>query len=83
MAPAPALSGADAILTTRHLAEAAGVEDPAGTADGLLALYDGALARLARQAATSGLDTGDPLRRAREMAAGWLAGRVRPIQPSG
>ena len=73
------------LLTERlsDLAEAAGVADPAGAADGLLALYDGALARLARQAATPGLDTGDPLHRARRMAAGWLAGQVRPIQPSG
>ncbi len=73
------------LLTERlhDLAEAAGVADPTGIADGLLALYDGALARLARQAATSGLDTGDPLHRARRMAADWLAGRVRPGQPSG
>ena len=73
------------LLTGRlhDLAEAAGVGDPAGIADDLLALYDGALARLARQAATSGLDTGDPLRRARRMAAGRLAGQVRPAEPSG
>ncbi|GAB3202144.1 TetR/AcrR family transcriptional regulator [Geodermatophilus arenarius] len=73
------------LLTERlhDLAEAAGVGDPTGIADGLLALYDGALARLARQAATPGLDTGDPLDRARRMAAGWLAGQVRPVQPPG
>lgn len=73
------------LLTERlhHLAEAAGAGDPTGVADGLLAFYDGALARLARQAATSGLDTGDPLHRARQMAAGWLAGQVRPVRRSG
>ncbi|WP_369253166.1 TetR/AcrR family transcriptional regulator [Geodermatophilus amargosae] len=73
------------LLTERlhDLAGAAGVADPTAVADGLLALYDGALARLARQAATSGLDTGDPLHRARRMAADWLAGQVRPVQPSG
>ncbi|MGY1785948.1 TetR/AcrR family transcriptional regulator [Geodermatophilus sp. SYSU D00698] len=73
------------LLTERlhDLAEAAGVGDPTGIADGLLALYDGALARLARQAATPGLDTGDPLHRARRTAAGWLAGQVRPAQPPG
>ncbi|MGY1639454.1 TetR/AcrR family transcriptional regulator [Geodermatophilus sp. SYSU D00742] len=71
------------LLTGRlhRLAAAAGAEDPTGTADGLLALYDGALARLARQATTSGLDTGDPVRRARQMAADWLAERVRRVQP--
>ncbi|SFT57852.1 transcriptional regulator, TetR family [Geodermatophilus amargosae] len=73
------------LLTERlhDLAEAAGAGDPTGIADGLLALYDGALARLARQAATPGLDTGDPLHRARRMAADWLAGRVPPGRPSG
>ncbi|MGK5112303.1 TetR/AcrR family transcriptional regulator [Geodermatophilus sp. CPCC 205506] len=72
------------LLTDRlhRLAEAAGADDPTGIADGLLAFYDGALARLARQAATSGLDTGDPVGRARQMAADWLAGRMRPVRPS-
>lgn len=67
----------------RQLAEAAGADDPTEVADGLLACYDGALARLARQAATSGLDTGDPLQRARQMAADWLAARVRRARLSG
>jgi AcrR family transcriptional regulator len=77
---------ADSRLLTerlRQLAEAAGADDPAEIADGLLASYDGALARLARQAATSGLDTGDPLQRARQTAAEWLAGRVRRARPAG
>jgi AcrR family transcriptional regulator len=77
---------ADSRLLTerlRRLAEAAGADDPAEIADGLLASYDGALARLARQAATSGLDTGDPLQRARQMSAEWLAGRVRRARPAG
>jgi AcrR family transcriptional regulator len=67
------------LLTERlhRLAEAAGADDPTEIADGLLTLYDGALARLARQAATSGLDTGNPLHRARQLAADWLAGRLR------
>jgi AcrR family transcriptional regulator len=59
-----------------ELAEAAGADDPTEVADGLLALYDGALARLARQAVVSGLDTGNPVQRARQMAAEWLAGRL-------
>ncbi len=60
----------------RELAGAAGADDAAEVADGLLALYDGALARLARQATTPGVDTGDPVRRARRMAADWLASRA-------
>ena len=70
---------ADSRLLTdrlRELAAAAGADDPVGTADGLLAGYDGALARLARQGVTSGLDTGDPVRRARGLAAEWLAARL-------
>ncbi|SDD22540.1 transcriptional regulator, TetR family [Geodermatophilus telluris] len=77
---------ADSRLLTerlRRLAADAGAGDPTEVADGLLALYDGALARLARQAATPGLDTGDPVRRARRAAADWLAGRLRVGQPPG
>ncbi|MCV2489806.1 TetR/AcrR family transcriptional regulator [Geodermatophilus sp. YIM 151500] len=72
------------LLTERlhRLAEDAGADDPTEIADGLLAFYDGALARLARQAATSGLDTGDPVTRARRMAAGWLAGRLPRVRSS-
>jgi AcrR family transcriptional regulator len=66
-----------------ELAEAAGVEDPTEVADGLLACYDGALARMARQAVTSGLDTGNPVERARQLAADWLAGRMPRAHPAG
>ncbi|WP_448638595.1 TetR/AcrR family transcriptional regulator [Geodermatophilus sp. URMC 63] len=66
-----------------QLAEAAGAADPTDVADGLLGLYDGALARLARQATTPGLDTGDPVQRAREMAADWLVRRVARPAASG
>jgi AcrR family transcriptional regulator len=59
-----------------QLAEAVGVADPAEVADALLAFYDGALARCARQAVAPGLDTGNPVERARQMAAEWLAGRM-------
>jgi AcrR family transcriptional regulator len=70
------------LLTERlhRLAEDAGADDPTEVADGLLAFYDGALARLARQAATAGLDTGNPVRRARQMAADWLTGRLPPVR---
>jgi AcrR family transcriptional regulator len=73
------------LLTERlhQLAEAAGADDATEIADGLLAFYDGALARLARQAVTSGLDTGNPVQRARQMAAHWLASRTRPVGPPG
>ncbi|MGY1793001.1 TetR/AcrR family transcriptional regulator [Geodermatophilus sp. SYSU D00525] len=72
------------LLTERlhRLAEAAGAGDPTEVADGLLVLYDGALARLARQAVTAGLDTGDPVQRARRMAADWLTGRLGAARPS-
>jgi AcrR family transcriptional regulator len=72
-------------LTERlqQLAEAADVDDPTEIADGLLAFYDGALARLARQAVAPGLDTGNPLQRAKQMAADWVSGRMRPVRPSG
>jgi AcrR family transcriptional regulator len=81
----PWLAADSRLLTERlhELAGAAGSDDPTEVADGLLALYDGALARLARQAVTSGLDTGDPVHRARQMAAHWLVGRVRPARPAG
>jgi AcrR family transcriptional regulator len=73
------------LLTERlqQLAEAADVDDPTEIADGLLAFYDGALARLARQAVTPGLDTGNPLQRAKQMAADWVSGGMRPVRPSG
>jgi AcrR family transcriptional regulator len=67
----------------RRLAEEAGVEEPLEVADGLLSFYDGALARLARQAVATGLDTGDPVARARRLAADWLAGRMRQASPTG
>jgi AcrR family transcriptional regulator len=73
---------ADSRLLTerlRELAEAAGADDPTEVADGLLALYDGALARLARQAVVPGLDSGDPVGRARRTAVEWLAGRLREM----
>ncbi|MGY1693164.1 TetR/AcrR family transcriptional regulator [Geodermatophilus sp. SYSU D01105] len=76
---------ADSRLLTgrfRELARSAGAGDPTEIADGLLSFYDGALARLARQATTSGLDTGDPVHRARQMAADWLAARLRPAHGS-
>jgi hypothetical protein len=84
--PRPLGRAADSRLLTgrlRRLAESAGAEDPTETADGLLAFYDGALARLARQATTEGLDTGDPVHRARWLAAGWLTGQVLRVRPSG
>ncbi|MFW3170936.1 TetR/AcrR family transcriptional regulator [Geodermatophilus sp. CPCC 206100] len=77
---------ADSRLLTerlRRLAEAAGADDPTGIADGLLALYDGALARLARQAVVPDLDTGDPLHRARQTAADWLADSLGPARRPG
>ncbi len=65
-----------------QLAAAAGADAPTVIADGLLTCYDGALARLSRQAVVSGLDTGDPVRRARQMAADWLADSLRPVRPA-
>ncbi|WP_369135666.1 TetR/AcrR family transcriptional regulator [Modestobacter sp. I12A-02662] len=67
----------------RQLADEAGVEDPAEVADGLLSFYDGALARMARQAVSPGLDNGSPVDRARQMAAEWLAGRMPQARPTG
>jgi AcrR family transcriptional regulator len=61
----------------RDLAAAAGLEDPAGTADTLLLLYDGALARYARSATTLDLPADDPLARARALAAAWITARLR------
>jgi len=66
-----------------ELAAAAGAPNATDVADGLLGLYDGALARLARQATTPGLDTGDPVQRAQGMAADWLASRVGRTAPPG
>ena len=69
---------ADSRLLTdrlRGLAVAAGVDEPAEVAATLLALYDGALARAAREATTPELRGPDPMRRARDVAAAWLAAR--------
>lgn len=69
---------ADSRLLTdrlRELAVAAGLADPDEAAATVLLCYDGALARSARQWTTPGLRAGDPLHRARELAAGWLAQR--------
>jgi len=57
----------------RGLAVAAGLPDPAEVAATLLSLYDGALARSARDETTPDLRGRDPVLRARELAAAWLA----------
>ncbi|GAB3346533.1 TetR/AcrR family transcriptional regulator [Modestobacter lapidis] len=69
---------ADSRLLTdrlRELAVAAGVADPDEAATTLLLCYDGALARSAREWTTPGLGAVDPVQRARELAAAWLASR--------
>ncbi|MGY5885127.1 TetR/AcrR family transcriptional regulator [Modestobacter lacusdianchii] len=69
---------ADSLLLTgrlRELAVAAGVDDPDDAAATLLLCYDGALARSAREWTTPELRSGDPVRRARDLAAAWLASR--------
>ena len=69
---------ADSRLLTdrlRGLAVAAGLDDPAEVAATLLAFYDGALARAARESTTPELRGPDPVHRARELAASWLAAR--------
>ena len=76
--PGQAWLRADSWLLTdrlRELAVAAGVADPDEAATTLLLCYDGALARSARESTTSGLPAVDPVRRARALAAAWLAQR--------
>jgi len=71
---------ADSRLLTdrlRGLAVAAGLDDPAEVAATLLSLYDGALARSAREWTTPDLRGRDPVARARELAAAWLADQQR------
>ncbi|GAA4755065.1 TetR/AcrR family transcriptional regulator [Modestobacter marinus] len=75
---------ADSRLLTdrlRELAVAAGLADPDEAAATLLLCYDGALARSAREWTTPGLHTDDPVRRARGLAAAWLAQQGhRPVR---
>lgn len=56
----------------RDLAADAGLADPEDAAATLLLLYDGAMNRFARAATTPGLPVGDPLGRARDLAAEWV-----------
>ena len=58
-----------------ELAAAADPDDPAEVAATLLSHYDGALARWAREWTTPELRGRDPVRRARDLAAGWIADR--------
>ncbi len=77
--PAQVWLEADSRLLTdrlRELARAAGLEDADEVAAALLLLYDGALARWARDATVAGLAYGDPLARARSLAVTYLAARV-------
>ncbi len=77
--PAQVWLEADSRLLTdrlRELARAAGLEDADEVAAALLLLYDGALARWARDATVAGLAHGDPLARARSLAVTYLAARV-------
>ena len=60
----------------RELAVAAGLEDAEEVAAGLLLLYDGALAREARNATIADLARGNPLDQARSLAASLLAVRL-------
>ncbi len=60
----------------RGLAVAAGAEDADEVAAGLLLLYDGALAREARNATIADLAQGNPLDQARSLAASLLAVRL-------
>jgi AcrR family transcriptional regulator len=60
----------------RELAVAAGIEDADEVAAGLLLLYDGALAREARNATIADLARGNPLDQARSLAASLLAVRL-------
>jgi len=71
---------ADSLLLTgrlRELAAAAGVDDPDEAAATLLLCYDGALARSAREWTTPDLGAADAVRRARDLAAAWLASHGR------
>lgn len=79
--PGQAWLQADSLLLTgrlRSLAVAAGADDPDEVAATILLCYDGALARSARAATTTGLAGDDPLARARALAAGWLTARTSP-----
>ncbi len=60
----------------RELAVAAGIENADEVAAGLLLLYDGALAREARNATIADLARGNPLDQARSLAASLLAVRL-------
>ena len=60
----------------RELAVAAGLEHADEVAAGLLLLYDGALAREARNATIADLARGNPLDQARSLAASLLAVRL-------
>lgn len=60
----------------RDLASAAGLADPDDAAATLQLFYDGALSRLARMATTPDLPGGDPMDRARDLAATWVAGQL-------
>ena len=76
--PGQAWLAADSCLLTgrlRELAVAAGLEDADEVAADLLLLYDGALARWARNATVPDLASGDPLEQARSLASSLLAGR--------
>ena len=59
----------------RGLAVAAGLADPAEVAAVLMSLYDGALARSAREWSAPELRGRDPVTSARDVAATWLATR--------
>jgi AcrR family transcriptional regulator len=75
---------ADSRLLTdrlRELAVAAGLTDPDEAAATLLLCYDGALARSAREWTTPELRAGDPVQRARELAAAWLTVHGHPPAP--
>ena len=79
--PARAWLDADSHLLAgrlRELATAAGLDDADAEdlAAALLLLYDGALARWARDATVADLAQGDPLARARGLAADLLAARL-------
>ena len=76
--PASATEADSRLLTDRlrELARAAGHDDADEVAAALLLLYDGALARRARDATVADLAHGDPLARARSLAATYLAARV-------
>ncbi|WP_138759597.1 TetR/AcrR family transcriptional regulator [Modestobacter altitudinis] len=60
----------------RELAAAAGLPGPEDVAATLLLCYDGALSGYARAATTPVLPGGDPIDRARRLAADWIAART-------